>query len=452
MARLQLVTLLWLVLAAVSPAPPLYAAEGEHVAVARLRGIINPAAAAYVERAIGAAEANGARLLVLELDTPGGLDHSMRQIVQRILASRVPVAVYVAPPGARAGSAGMYITYSAHVAAMAPNTNIGSATPVSIGEGGEQKMSEEMRNKVVNDAVAYVKGLAAARGRNAEWAERAVREAANAPAQDALDLGVVEHVAPDLPSLLQALDGSSVSTVAGEIALRTAGLPVERVDMQPQEALLHSITDPTIAYLLISLGSLALIYELASPGAVFPGVVGGLALLLGLYGVGTLPVNLAGLLLIGFAMALFALDLVAPTHGVLTAGAIVAFLLGSAILFNTPEGAPFFQVAPTAIALMTIVLSSFFGIVLGAVFRSHHRPVVTGREGLIGARGQARQALDPDGLVFVEGELWSATAVGERIAAGATVEVTAVEGLRLLVRPVAVAIDALSRLPRRVSP
>jgi membrane-bound serine protease (ClpP class) len=452
MARLQLATLLWLVLTLAAPPPPLYAADGDHVAVARLRGIINPAAASYVDRAIGAAEANGASLVVLELDTPGGLDSSMRQIVQRILASRVPVAVYVAPPGARAGSAGVYITYSAHVAAMAPNTNIGSATPVSIGEGGEQKMSDEMRNKVVNDAVAYIKGLAAARGRNADWAERAVREAANATAQEAQQLGVVEYVAPDLPSLLRALEGARVSTAGGEVVLQPAELPVERIEMQPHEGLLHAITDPTIAYLLVSLGSLALIYELASPGAIFPGVVGGLALLLGLYGLGTLPVNLAGLLLIVFAMALFALDLVTPTHGVLTAGAVVSFLLGSAILFNSQEGAPFFQVAPAAIALMTILLSTFFGVVLGAVFRSHHRRVVTGREGLLGARGLVRQALEPQGMVFVEGELWSATADGARVPAGAAVEVTGVDGLRLHVRPVAEAADVPASVPRRVSP
>jgi membrane-bound serine protease (ClpP class) len=214
---------------------------------------------------------------------------------------------------------------------------------------------------------------------------------------------------------------------------------MHRVEMDPHEALLHAITDPTMAYLLLSIGSLALVYELANPGSIFPGVVGGIALLLALYALGTLPVNLAGLLLIAFAMALFVLDLVTPSHGILTAGAIVSFLLGSAILFNTPEGAPVFQVAPQAIALMTALLAGFFGVILGTVVRSHRRRAVTGREGLLGQRGQVRQALDPEGMVFVEGELWSATAVGEHIPAGTAIEVVAVDGLRLQVRPVTVA-------------
>jgi membrane-bound serine protease (ClpP class) len=466
MALLRLtvsVWLLWVVLSATVPAamaqvlPPGQPARvsaqdsSDYVAVARLRGIINPAAASYVDRAIGAAETGGARLFVLELDTPGGLDSAMRQIVQRILSSTVPVVVYVAPQGARAGSAGMYITYSAHVAAMAPNTNIGSATPVAMGEGGEAKLSDDMRNKVVNDAVAYVKGLAEARGRNAEWAEDAVRQAVNATAQEALQLGVIDHVAPDLSSLLQAVDGQKVATARGEVVVESAGLRVERIEMQPHEALLHAITDPTVAYLLLSIGSLALIYELANPGAVFPGVVGGIALLVALYALGTLPVNLAGLLLIVFAMGLFVLDLVTPSHGILTAGAIVSFLLGSAILYNTPEGAPVFQVAPQAIIMMTLLLAGSFGIVLGSVVRSHRRPSVTGREGLLGQRGHVRQALDPEGMVFVEGELWTATTVGEPVPVGTAVEVVGVEGLRLHVRPVAAPVPDRAEANRPVA-
>ncbi len=437
MAWLRLSFLLWLALYALSLAQPADAADA-HVAVARLRGTINPAAASYVERALATAEESGAVLFVLQLDTPGGLDTSMRQIIQRILASPVPVAVYVAPPGARAASAGMYITISAHVAAMAPNTNIGSATPVAMGQGGEQVMSDDMRNKAVNDAVAYARSLALSRERNADWVEQAVREAVNAPAEEALRLGVIDYVAPDLPSLLRAIDGKRVSTVRGPVDLYVADLPTRSIDMQPHEGLLHAITDPTIAYLLLSLGSLALIYELANPGAIVPGVVGGICLLLALYALGTLPVNLAGVLLIVFAMLLFVLELITPSHGALTVGAIISFVLGSMLLYNTPEGATYLAIAPQAIILVTVFLALFFGVVLGTVVKSHRRRAVTGREGLIGAHGEVREALDPDGMVFVQGELWSATSVGDPIPVGTTVEVVGVEGLRLYVKPAVV--------------
>jgi membrane-bound serine protease (ClpP class) len=438
MTRLPLLPALWLgwLLLAISAGSPV-TAQGEYAAVARLQGVINPPAVSYVDRAVGAAERDGAALLVLQLDTPGGLDNSMRLIVQRILASAVPVIVYVAPPGARAGSAGVYITYAAQLAAMAPNTNIGSATPVSLGQDGEQRMSEEMRNKVTNDAVAYIRGLAAERGRNSDWAEAAVRNAINAPAQEALQLGVINYLASDVPDLLRQADGARVATPRGEVALRTAGLSVRPLEMQPHERLLHALTDPTIAYLLLSLGSLALIYELSNPGAILPGVVGGIALLLALYALGTLPVNLAGVLLIVFAMALFAIDLFAPTHGVASVGGVAAFLLGSAILYDTPEGAPYLSLAPQVIALTTLFLVVFFGFLLGSVLRTQHNRPVTGLDTLVGRRGEVRDALDPAGLVFVAGELWSARTSAGPVPAGATVEVLAVDGLWLEVRPVA---------------
>jgi membrane-bound serine protease (ClpP class) len=438
MTRLPLLPALclgWLLLTVAVGEPA--AAQGEHAALARLQGVINPAAASYVDRAITAAERDGAALLVLQLDTPGGLDSSMRLIVQRILASTVPVVVYVAPPGARAGSAGVYIAYSAQLAAMAPNTNIGSATPVSLGQNGEQRMSDEMRGKVTNDAVAYIRGLAAERERNADWAEAAVREAINAPAQEALQLGVINYLATDVRDLLRQADGARVRTGSGEVTLRTAGLAVRPLEMQPHERLLHAITDPTIAYLLLSLGSLALIYELSNPGAILPGVVGGLALLLALYALGTLPVNLAGVLLIVFAMGLFALDLFAPTHGVAIVGGVAAFLLGSAILYNTPEGAPYLALAPQAIVFTTLFLTVFFGFLLGTVLRTQRRRPVMGPQSLVGRRGEVRAALDPAGLVFVAGELWSARTAADPVPAGASVEVLAVDGLCLLVRPVA---------------
>ena len=269
------------------------AAQSEPGAVqlVRARGVVSPTMAGFLGRAIDAAERDGAAALVVELDTPGGLDSSLRQIVQRILAARVPVIVYVSPPGARAGSAGVYMTYAAHVAAMAPNTNIGSATPVAMGEGGEAKLSDEMRAKVTNDAAAYLRGLADRRGRNAEWAERAVREGANVTDQEALRLGVVDVVAADVAELLAQVDGRTVETSVGQVRLETAGAPLHVVEMNAVDTLLQAIADPTIAYLLLSLDTMGLFFEMSNPGSIQPGVVGGICLLLGYYAQGTLQVK-----------------------------------------------------------------------------------------------------------------------------------------------------------------
>src|SRR5688572_19961999 len=256
--------------------------------VAEVKGIINPVLADYVARVIDQAEQRNASAVVLQLDTPGGLDSSMRQIIQRILASRVPVIVYVAPHGARAGSAGVYITMSAHVAAMAPNTNIGSATPVLMGEGGEAKVSPEMRAKINNDAVAYIKSLAERRGRNVEWAERAVVDGANVPASEAVQNNIVDYLAGDVRELLEKANGRTVETVSGPAVIESAGSPLEAVEMTALERFLHVISEPTIAYILLSLGSLGLMLELYNPGQILPGVVGVLFLLLAFYALGTL--------------------------------------------------------------------------------------------------------------------------------------------------------------------
>lgn len=411
-----------------------WAQTERQVLVATVDGAIFPVVAEYVERVVSDAEAHNAVALVIQLDTPGGLDTSMRQINQSILASRVPVIVYVAPSGARAGSAGVYITYASHLAAMAPGTNIGSATPVQIGEGGEAEVSPEMRAKINNDAVAYIRGLAAHRGRNEQWAEQAVREAANVTAQQALELRIIEIVATDLDDLLRQANGRTVQTAAGPVTLATQGAPVQPLDMNAIEALLKVITDPTIAYLLVSLGSLGLFLELSNPGSVLPGSVGGIFLLLGLYGLGTLPVNYAGALLIAFAFLLFVADVLSASHGVLTVGGVVAFGLGSMLLVNAPDSAPFLAISLSAIVAVTLSFAAFFIFVASSVARTYRRKPVTGRDGLIGSVGVARTALGPRGMVFVGGELWSAVS-SVPAAKGDALEVVGLEGLTLSVRP-----------------
>src|ERR1700704_4017226 len=400
------------------------------VVVGEIKGIINPVMAGYVDRVITDAERTNARAVVFYMDTPGGLSEAMRDINLRILASRVPVIVYVGPDGARAGSAGVYISYAAHLVAMAPATNIGSATPVSIGDNGsEAQMSPEMRAKVTNDAVAGIRSLAEQRGRDPDFAERAVREGANLQASEALKANVVNYVAPDLPNLLQQMDGARVHVQNADIVLQTAGAATRRADMSALESFLLTITNSTIAYILLSMGSLGLLLELYNPGSIFPGVIGGICLLLAFYALGTLPLNFAGLALIGFGLLLFGLEPFLTAHGILAAGGATAFVIGSMLLINAPE-APFLQVSLAAIAGVTAVLVGFFLVVVTAVLSSRRRKVVTGREGLLGATGVVRRELVPgsNGIVLVQGELWQAVAPDGRLAVDERVIVQAIDG------------------------
>ncbi|HET7094491.1 MAG TPA: nodulation protein NfeD, partial [Thermomicrobiales bacterium] len=343
-------------------------------------GEITPPMAHYVTGAITAAGNNGADALVIEMNTPGGLMSAMDDIVGGILDSRVPVIVYVAPQGARAASAGVYITYAAHIAAMAPATRIGSASPVTIGTNGQPTGGDATMNaKITNDAVSQIRNLAALRGRNAEWAEQAVRKAANVTADEAVKEHVVDLIAPDLPTLLDDVNGRTVTLATGTTPLRTADAEIRPVEMGWIDQFLHLLADPTIAYILLSLGSLGLFFELANPGAVFPGVIGGLCLLLGLYTLGTLPVNWTGLLLIGFAFVLFIADLFVPSFGVLTIGGIVSFVLGSYLLLG--QGAPpGLRIAPAVIWTMTVLLILFFLFIGGSVLAARFRKPKTGRE------------------------------------------------------------------------
>src|SRR5712692_3163880 len=421
------------------------------VVVGEIKGIINPVMAGYVDRVISDAEKTNASAVVFYMDTPGGLSEAMRDINLRILASKVPVTIYVAPDGARAGSAGVYISYAAQLVAMAPATNIGSATPVAMDtNGGEAQMSPEMKNKVTNDAVAGIRSLAEQRGRDPDFAERAVREGANLQASEALKANVINYVAPDLPDLLRQMDGVRVHVQNADVVLQTAGAVTRRADMSALESFLLTITNPTIAYILLSMGSLGLLLELYNPGSIFPGVIGGICLLLAFYALGTLPLNFAGLALIGFGLLLFGLEPFLTTHGILAAGGATAFVFGSVLLINAPD-APFLQVSVYAIGAVTLVLLGFFTVLVAAILRSRRRRVVTGREGLIGAIGVVRRDLEPgkSGIVLVQGELWQAVAPDGRVGVGEKAIVQRIDGLLLTVRR---ATDVVPAPPRPASP
>lgn len=421
------------------PAGAVGAAQGAagRVDVVRADGAITPPMARYVGRAIERAAGAGAAAVVLEVDTPGGLSSAMDDIIADVVGSEVPVVVFVAPTGARAASAGVFIAYAAHVAAMAPGTRIGSASPVFLGEGGET--DETMARKVTNDAVSQIKNLAQLRGRNAEWAEQAVREAVNVTAEEALQLGVIDEVAPDVASLLERIDGRTVETAGGPVTLATAGAETRRVGMGWLDQLLQLLADPTVAYLLLSLGSLGLVLEISNPGALVPGVVGGLGLLLGLFGLGTLPINWAGVLLMGFGFVLLAVDVFVPSFGLLTVGGLASFVIGSYLLIG--EGAPpGLAVSPVAIWTMAALLLGFFLFLAGSVLKARLRRPATGREALVGAIGEVRRAPGATGeaLVFLDGELWRASVAGDggaEVPVGSSVAVEAVAGLRLVVRP-----------------
>ncbi|MBI4758278.1 MAG: nodulation protein NfeD [Chloroflexi bacterium] len=400
-----------------------------HVDVLTVKGPINPVVAGYIDRGIKEAERDGAVCLIIEMDTPGGLMDAMRDIVQDIVSARVPVVVYVSPPGARAASAGVFIAMASHVSAMAPNTNIGAAHPVDT-SGGE--IPATMNQKVTNDAVASVRSLAERRGRNADWAEKAVRESISSPEREALEQRVVDLVTDNLTTLLVDLEGRSVTLASGAVALHTKGAAVNRIAMTPVESFLDLISNPNIAYILMVLGVNGLIFELSNPGAILPGVVGGICLLLAFYALGTLPINYAGLALIIFAFVLFIVEVKAPTHGLLTTGGIIAMFLGSLLLISST--APYFTISRELIAAVVGLTAAFFVFVVGAALRAQRRRVTTGREGLVGQVGVAKAALAPSGPILIDGELWEATSLSGRIEPGQRVRVIEVDGLRLKVK------------------
>ncbi|MFO7769058.1 MAG: nodulation protein NfeD [bacterium] len=411
------------------PAAAQEGAGGPAVIHARWEGVIGPVTSEYTTRVLETASARGAEALLLELETPGGLDTAMREIIKDFLASEVPIIVYVHPSGARAGSAGVFITMAAHVAAMTPGTNMGAAHPVAMG-GAE--MDSTMTEKVTNDAAAYARSIARRRGRNEEWAEDAVRRSVSATAEEALELGIIDLVASGVEEVLLGADGTEVELPSGPRVLATREALLEEVPPSFRERMLALLADPNIAYIFMLVGIYGLIFELQNPGAIFPGVIGAAGLILAFMSFQTLPINLAGLALIVLAIILFVLEVKVPSYGMLTVGGVIAMLLGSLMLFESPE--PAMQVSLEVIIPAVIFTALFFALVIGLGLRAQSARVATGSEGLVGERGIARTDLDPAGRVAVHGEIWKAESLEGRIPSGSDVEVVRVSGLRIAVR------------------
>ena len=419
-------------------------------------GPIGPATSDFFVRQLRTAQEAGAQLVVLRLDTPGGLETSMRDMIQAILASNVPVVAFVAPSGARAASAGTYLMYASHVAAMAPATNLGAATPVQIGgfgdddhdrprsepAAGDKPDDQEskpappagsaMERKAVNDSVAYLRSLAELRGRNADWAERAVREGASLSAEAALAQKVIDLIAPDLPGLLEAIDGRVVKLPARSVTLQTAGIVLREVKPDWRTELLQLITNPNVAYLLMLIGIYGLLLEGYHPGAVLPGVVGAISLLLALFAFQVLSVNYAGLALIALGVLLIVAESFMPSFGTLGLGGIVAFVIGSVLLLD--RDVPGFSIAWQLIGSMALMGSLVLLAIVSYVVRARRRPVVSGREGMLREQAEAIDAFEHEGLVRVHGELWNAV-TRRPVRAGEALRIVRVDGLRLEVEP-----------------
>jgi membrane-bound serine protease (ClpP class) len=414
-------------------------------------GAIGPATADFVTRGLARADRDGAQLVVLQIDTPGGLDTSMREIIKAILASRIPVAVFVAPSGARAASAGTYILYAAHIAAMAPGTNLGAATPIQIGmpspaspatppssEKDKAKASEEghqdtLTKKQTNDAAAYIRGLAQLRGRNAEWGEKAVREAVSLSADEALAQHVVDLTARDVPELLTKLDGRKVITAGGERVLATAGATATTLDPDWKSRFLAVITDPSVALILMMLGVYGLFFEFSNPGFVLPGVIGAICLCLGLFALNMLPVNYAGLVLVLLGLGFLIAEAFLPSYGSLGVGGIIAFVIGAVMLIDTEV--PGFGVPYWLIGSLALISAAFIFLVGGVALKARRRPVVTGHEELIGSVGVVLEDEGTEGWARIHSEQWRVHSEVP-LKRGQDVRVTARNGLTLTVRPI----------------
>ena len=431
------------------------AAAAGRVAVLEIEGAIGPATAEYVTQELAALSPADTRLVILRMNTPGGLDTSMREIIRAILASSIPVTTYVAPAGARAASAGTYITYASAVAAMAPGTNLGAATPVQLGglpgstpepgggnpqRGGQagnggkpsQESGDTESRKVVNDAAAYIRSLAELNHRNADWAEQAVRGAASLPASQALKLHVIDVIARDIPDLLQAIDGRTVTVNGKPQRVKTAGLDIVTLAPAWRTRFLAIITDPNIAFMLMMIGLYGLIFEFLNPGMVAPGLVGGICLLVALFALSLLPIDYAGAALVALGIGLMIAEVHVGSFGVLGIGGIAAFAIGAIIMF--PAGAPGFHLSLPVVATTTLVTAAFFLVAISLLLRSRRRPVVTGREALGSAVGETVVWQDGEGRVRVQGEIWRARSTAP-LAPGTRVKVVGHDGLILIVEP-----------------
>jgi membrane-bound serine protease (ClpP class) len=415
----------------VCAATPKVFGAAEKVCLIKIDGAIGPATASYISRSIDEARTQNAQCLVIQLNTPGGLLDSTQTIVQSFLGSTVPVVVYVAPTGATATSAGCFITIAASVAAMAPATTIGAAHPVTIGgipSGGEEKTDDTMKKKLENFSVSYIEAIAARRHRNVDWAKSAVRESASITAEKALELKVIDLIAVDLPDLLKQLNGRVVDGKT----LKTADAEVAEIKMSASEHIFQKLWRPEVMFVLMLIAMYGIIGEMTTPGAILPGVVGAIALILALYLAAILPVNVTGLVLIALAFMLFIFDVYAPTHGVLTMGGVISFLIGSLMLFNRAD--PLFRLSLNYIIPATLITAAFFVFIIGKGLRAQRLPVRVGAETLIGKTVTALTPIDlRDGRIFVEGEYWSAISDAP-IEKDHAVEIAAVQGLTLKVK------------------
>ena len=405
-------------------------AQSNKVVVITLDGAINPAAADYIHYGIEQAVKRNAECLILKLNTPGGLLESTRNIVSDILQSPVPVVVYVDPPGSRAASAGVFITLAAHIAAMAPGTNIGAAHPVSL----QGKMDSTMTEKVTNDAAAFIRSISKQRKRNLQWAENAVRKSVSITETEALKLNVIDLIAKNTNDLLDKINGRKIQTVSGVSILHTKDAKIVNVDMSFQQKLLSILSDPNIAYILLMLGFYGLLFELYNPGSIFPGVIGVISLVLAFYSMHTLPINYAGLALIIFGIILFILEIKIISHGLLTIGGVICLVLGSLMLIKTDSAFEVFHISWQIIAAVVVITILFFTFVIGLGIKAQTRKPTTGKEGLLNETGEAISDLDPSGQVKVHGEIWRAVSIEGKIIKGSKIIVAEVSNLLLKIK------------------
>jgi len=407
--------------------PGFLPAQEKQVNILKINDAITPAIADFIKRGIEQSVKDRVECLIIQMDTPGGLDLSMRDIIKEMMNADIPIVVYVAPSGARAASAGVFITLASDIAVMAPGTNIGAAHPVAVGGG---KMDRTMADKVVNDAVAYIESIAEKRGRNVKWAAKAVRESVSITETEALKIKIIDLIAKDVDDLLAKIDGKTLEKSKRTIKLATKGLKTNLVEMGFRERFLATLSNPNIAYILMMIGMVGLYFELSNPGAIFPGVIGGICLILAFFAFRTLPVNYAGVLLILLGIVLFIAEIKIASYGLLSVGGVIALALGSIMLFESPF--PYLRASLAVILPTVAVTAAFFIFAVAMTVKAHMAKPATGSEGLAGEVGTVIARLAPEGKVFVHGELWNAYTEGT-IEEGRKIRVVKAEGLRVKV-------------------